>query len=170
MPIPMVIKAEFMPMSTEKNSHKSFLKPKFERNGNCKDISLISDWLAFSNWHIAYLRVAHANSHLEEPNDTDEEFGIYLPHSTHSLLFTEPVLSLPFWFAVSTASLSFFVMLMALLNNRSGSTESNVYSVPVNVSPSVKASQYCGQWYNDFVRYFTTLAVKLKLLITFMSS
>ena len=36
MPIPMVIKAELMPMSTEKNSHKSFLKPKFERNGNCR--------------------------------------------------------------------------------------------------------------------------------------
>eukprot|EP00804_Cyclotella_cryptica_P027636 CCRYP_010264-RC/>CCRYP_010264-RC protein AED:0.05 eAED:0.05 QI:198/1/1/1/1/0.71/7/3229/113 len=85
----------------------------------------------------------HANSHQEQ-SDTEEEFGINLPHSTHSLLFTEPVLSLPFWFAASTASLSFFVMILALINNRSGSTENNVYSVPVNVSPAVRASQYCG--------------------------
>ncbi|KAL3792962.1 hypothetical protein HJC23_010975 [Cyclotella cryptica] len=84
----------------------------------------------------------HANSHQEQ-SDTEEEFGINLPHSTHSLLFTEPVLSLPFWFAASTASLSFFVMILALINNRSGSTENNVYSVPVNVSPAVRASQYC---------------------------
>ncbi|KAL7487697.1 hypothetical protein ACHAW6_013274 [Cyclotella cf. meneghiniana] len=84
----------------------------------------------------------HSNNRRER-SDTEEEFGINLPHSTHSLLFTEPVLSFPFWFAVSTASLSFFVMLLALINNMSGSTEKNVFGVPVNVSPAVKASQYC---------------------------
>ncbi|KAL7521761.1 hypothetical protein ACHAWX_006442 [Stephanocyclus meneghinianus] len=85
----------------------------------------------------------HVSSHQQEQEDAKDEFVINLPHSTHSLLFTEPVLSLPFWFAVSTAGLSFFVMVLALINNKSGSTETNVYSIPVNVSPTVRASQYC---------------------------
>jgi hypothetical protein len=96
-----------------------------------------------TNWPVPFLALGYANNNQEQSHE-EEEFGINLPHSTHSLLFTEPVSSFPFWFAVSTACLSFFVMILALINNTIGSSENNVYGVPVNVSPAVKASQYCG--------------------------
>lgn len=123
----------------------------------------------FHNRPSPFMRVGHSNNRRER-SDTEEEFGINLPHSTHSLLFTEPVLSFPFWFAVSTASLSFFVMLLALINNMSGSTEKNVFGVPVNVSPAVKASQYCGQWYHASDQLYFMMALNLKKMFSLISS
>ena len=50
-------------------------------------------------------------SHLYEGYEDD---AISFPQSTHSWLFTESVMSLPFWFAIGIAGLSYTCMILAL--------------------------------------------------------
>lgn len=69
-----------------------------------------------------------------------------LPQSTHMLLFTEPVCSLPFAFAVVILVLSLTCLRLAEeglgFTNRDGDDSWNLDTVPVNVSKSVRAAQY----------------------------
>ncbi len=64
-----------------------------------------------------------------------------MPQSTHSLLFTENVLSLPFVFGfvilcISSSSLS-FALIEALQAD-----ERNNYNIPANVTFTVRGAQY----------------------------
>ena len=60
---------------------------------------------------------------------------IQLPQSTHSLLFTEPVLSVPFAFAVGILLLSFVCLALVLIGTWTS-------DVPVNVTVPVRVAQY----------------------------
>ena len=72
----------------------------------------------------------------------DRHDMIRLPQSTHSLLFTEKVLSLPFGFAFVVLCGSFSCLLLALWDNLSGSSPENPLNVPANVSVQVRAAQF----------------------------
>jgi len=65
-----------------------------------------------------------------------------LPESTHTLLFTEPVCSPPFAFAVGIAIMSYLCLILTLENNVSDGSEGNRIDVPANVSTSVRVAQY----------------------------
>jgi len=67
---------------------------------------------------------------------------LHLPESSHSLLFTESVWSLPFWFAAAIAALSCSCLGLAFAYNISDGTKSNPFAVPVNISTSVRIAQY----------------------------
>jgi hypothetical protein len=75
-----------------------------------------------------------------------------LPKSTHTLLFSEPICSFPFVFAVAIALVCFSCLSLALVNNLfkeapGGWNNANlargiVDSIPANVTASVRVSQY----------------------------
>lgn len=67
---------------------------------------------------------------------------IMLPQSTHSLLFTEKVCSIPFGFAFVVLVVSFTCLGLALWDGLSGRVPGNPLNVPVNVSHQVRISQY----------------------------
>ncbi|KAL7534025.1 hypothetical protein ACHAXR_005587 [Thalassiosira sp. AJA248-18] len=77
---------------------------------------------------------------FQENKDMREEEGaldpIQLPQSTHSLLFTSPVFSLPFAFAVGILAISFLCLGLAFANT----LQTN--DIPVNVSWGVRGAQY----------------------------
>ncbi|KAL7535670.1 hypothetical protein ACHAXR_006658 [Thalassiosira sp. AJA248-18] len=85
------------------------------------------------------------NSYM--PSDDDpyggiEEEAIMFPQSTHSWLFTENVDSLPFCFAVAIVTLSYFCLILALINIFEDYEPENPFSVPYQVKTSVRISQY----------------------------
>ncbi|KAL9186453.1 hypothetical protein ACHAXT_005691 [Thalassiosira profunda] len=61
---------------------------------------------------------------------------VLLPQSTHSLLFTEPVLSAPFAFAVAILVVSFGCLGLAFTDGF------QVNDIPVNVTAAVRGAQY----------------------------
>ncbi|KAL9178938.1 hypothetical protein ACHAXT_011911 [Thalassiosira profunda] len=72
----------------------------------------------------------------------DQQDKILLPQSTHSLLFTERVCSLPFFFAIFVLFVSFACLGLALWDNLSVGYPGNPLGVPVNVSEQVRAAQF----------------------------
>ena len=72
---------------------------------------------------------------------------LMLPQSTHSLLFTGSVVSLPFAFAFSIVIVSYSCLALALVNNLLGGYPGNIMNVPVAVVPSVRGAQYLGALY-----------------------
>ena len=79
------------------------------------------------------------NGSRKEP--THQE-AITLPQSTHTLLFTEKVPSLPFAFAFIIYGISATCLILALIDNLDGSTAQNPLNVPANISASVRVAQY----------------------------
>ena len=77
------------------------------------------------------------NSYSKDNTDikTREEV-ITLPESTHSFLFTEPINSLPFAFAIGIAVISYTCLALALQNNLKCGV------IPSNVDISVRVAQY----------------------------
>jgi hypothetical protein len=81
------------------------------------------------------------NEHDDEKDDDSDP--ITLPESTHTLLFTEPIKSKPFLFSVIIAAMSTLCLLLALMNNLPQAGEGFKDIIPANVTPAVKAAQYC---------------------------
>src|SRR5210317_1295295 len=79
-------------------------------------------------------------------DDTKDEYSeddpIELTRSTHSLLFSEPVCSLPFLFAIIIAMMSFICLILACYNNMQDSSDGNYLNVPVGVTIDVRIAQY----------------------------
>ena len=77
------------------------------------------------------------NCYSKEDTDikTREEV-ITLPESTHSFLFTEPINSLPFAFAIGIAVISYTCLALSLQNNLKCGI------IPSNVDISVRIAQY----------------------------
>ena len=65
---------------------------------------------------------------------------IILPKSTHTLLFTEPINSVPFAIGLFIASLSIICLLLALFND--GLSRGLKDVIPSNVDVAVKTAQY----------------------------
>ena len=70
------------------------------------------------------------------------EETLMLPHSTHTMLFTEDVCSLPFFFAMFVLFVSFSCLCLALWDGLGEGSPGNPLGVPVNVSHQVRAAQY----------------------------
>mmetsp|Transcript_35784 Transcript_35784/g.58311 ORF Transcript_35784/g.58311 Transcript_35784/m.58311 type:complete len:644 (-) Transcript_35784:81-2012(-) len=71
------------------------------------------------------------------------EEPILLTQSTHSFLFTEPICSLPFSFALGIVAISYTCLILALFNNIAEDNSSrNFFNVPVGVTLDVKIAQY----------------------------
>ncbi|KAL7539202.1 hypothetical protein ACHAXR_009093 [Thalassiosira sp. AJA248-18] len=81
-----------------------------------------------------------ANGNISD-DDVEYHEMIEIPQSTHSLLFTENVMSVPFAFAATVYVVSMSCLLLALLDNLSGGSKDNPLNVPANVSPAVRAAQ-----------------------------
>lgn len=80
-------------------------------------------------------------------NDAGDPEPMQLPPSTHSLLFTQPVGSLPFAFSAGIAAMSFFCLALAFWNNmdlENAPHQDGIPNLPVNVSTTVRAAQYFG--------------------------
>ena len=86
----------------------------------------------------------------DEKDDDHEEDYTVLPESTHTLLHTEKIASVPFVYAVFIAGLSMLCLLLVLLNEMSKGDEGNWLSVPGGVSNAVRVAQYCGEFINLF--------------------
>jgi hypothetical protein len=76
----------------------------------------------------------------DSKDDREENDPITLPESTHTLLFTEPINSIPFCWALMIAAGSFLCLILALLDNPWGNFQNRI---PANVIPPVRISQYC---------------------------
>ena len=77
----------------------------------------------------------HLDLTIDADSDGAEEI-LKLPESTHSFLFTEPVLSVPFVFGVGIAAISYTCLILALINNLTSG------KVPSNVDVCVRIAQY----------------------------
>ena len=80
-------------------------------------------------------------------NDGGVADPVEIPASTHSLLFTQPVRSLPFAYAVGVALLSLCSLALVSWNSTGLTKEKRedfdlIPNVPVNVSTSVRMAQY----------------------------
>ena len=81
-------------------------------------------------------------------DDTKEapEYGepdpIELTKSTHSFLFSEPINSLPFGFAIIVVLMSYTCLFLACYNNMQGGNEDNRLNAPVGVTVEVRIAQY----------------------------
>ena len=83
------------------------------------------------------------NCTLEQKEERDDvKDDMQLPQSTHTLFFTENLLSLPFAFGTVIVAMSCLCLILVLLNNLHGGSEGNVFDVPANVSTHVRAAQY----------------------------
>lgn len=80
-------------------------------------------------------------------NDAGDPEPLRLPPSTHSLLFTQPVRSLPFAFATGIVVMSNVCLVVVFWNNMDLGNlprERVIANLPVNVSVTVRAAQYFG--------------------------
>mmetsp|Transcript_688 Transcript_688/g.1137 ORF Transcript_688/g.1137 Transcript_688/m.1137 type:complete len:644 (-) Transcript_688:26-1957(-) len=78
----------------------------------------------------------------EEDSEYSEPDPIELTRSTHSLLFSEPINSLPFVFAIIIVLMSYTCLFLACYNNIQGGSPGNRLNVPVGVSGDVRIAQY----------------------------
>ncbi len=88
------------------------------------------------------VRIIEDGNISDEDDEKDHNEPILLPQSTHTLLFTEPVFSFPFIFAVIIAIMSAMCLILALMNNATHGLSGNRLSIPVNVGPAVRGAQY----------------------------
>jgi hypothetical protein len=79
---------------------------------------------------------------LDDDVDGIEEEAITFPQSTHSWLFTQHLLSLPFWFSVGIVALSYTCLILALVNIFEEWSPDNPFNVPYQVQPTVRIAQY----------------------------
>ena len=82
------------------------------------------------------------NEYVEEP--------IILPQSTNSLLFTEPICSVPFAYACGVFLLSVISLALAMVNNLEDGSAENPFGLPVQVDISVRIAQYVGEQKQHF--------------------
>jgi len=80
----------------------------------------------------------NGNATKEEDGKEDALAPIKLPQSTHSLLFTEPVFSLPFAFAVVILFMAAACLGLAFATAAGPGTD----DIPVNVTNQVRGAQY----------------------------
>jgi len=85
---------------------------------------------------------ARSGSEVSIGIEDDDHEIIKLPQSTHSLLFTENIFSIPFSFALLVFFLSIACLGLALLDNLNGGSPGNPLNIPANVPPEVRAAQY----------------------------
>ena len=70
--------------------------------------------------------------------DEPEREPFCLPESTHTLLFTQPVCSIPFFYALVIAAVSVFCLLLALSYN----ADIDDLNIPAFVRLQVRFAQY----------------------------
>ena len=102
----------------------------------------IAPGVSFQNNQSVAYSIGQSKRPSEGPMQVEYLEAITLPQSTHTLLFTEHVFSLPFGFAFLILILSIGCLALALTDNLDGGTSDNPLKVPPNVSLSVRIAQY----------------------------
>lgn len=90
-------------------------------------------------------RLKSLRRQLSMKYDNTTEKYLELPDSTHTLLHTEPIASIPFLFSLAIAVLSATCLLLVLVNEWSDGQDGNFLDVPTGVSTGVRGAQYCGK-------------------------
>ena len=88
-------------------------------------------------------KIAATAVDLNEDDSKDDRVDndpITLPESTHTLLFTEPINSIPFCWALVIAAGSFLCLILALQDNPWRNFQNEI---PANVPQNVRIAQYC---------------------------
>ena len=71
----------------------------------------------------------------------------HLAESTHSLLITEPIASLPFMFGVFSIALSISCLCLVLTSSIEKGTSRNRLGIPAGVAATTRAAQFLGKLY-----------------------
>lgn len=71
----------------------------------------------------------------------------HLAESTHSLLITEPIASLPFMFGLFSIALSISCLCLVLTSSIKKGTSRNRLGIPAGVSATTRAAQFLGKLY-----------------------
>ena len=71
----------------------------------------------------------------------------HLAESTHSLLITEPIASLPFMFGVLSIALSISCLCLVLTSSIKKGTSRNRLGIPAGVAATTRAAQFLGKLY-----------------------
>ncbi len=71
----------------------------------------------------------------------------HLAESTHSLLITEPITSLPFMFGVFSIALSISCLCLVLTSSIKKGTSRNRLGIPAGVDGTTRAAQFLGKLY-----------------------
>ena len=96
---------------------------------------------------------------ISDTDDAKDGVGeeITFPESSHSFLFTESVTSIPFFFSLVIATMSYLCLIIAFIDNF------NNMDIPVNVTTSVRVAQYMGELLNKY-QYTTISSFYLKFV------
>ena len=91
--------------------------------------------------------VSHVKRRLSYEYDNLQHMHNYmeLPASTHTLLHTEPICSVPFLFSLGIAVLSAMCLILVLVSELKPGEEGNWLDVPTGITSSVTVAQYCGE-------------------------
>jgi hypothetical protein len=71
----------------------------------------------------------------------------HLAESTHSLLITEPIASIPFMFGVLSIALSISCLCLVLTSSIKKGTSRNRLGIPAGVAATTRAAQFLGKLY-----------------------
>ena len=82
---------------------------------------------------------------LSRNYDNNNEKYVGLPASTHTMLHTEQITSIPFLFSLGVAILAASCLLLVLVNELSNAQKGNILDVPTGVSSGVRGAQFCGK-------------------------
>ncbi len=103
-------------------------------------------------------------------NDVDDEGSVTemkFPGSTYTLLFTSPIMSIPFIFASMSTSLCYICLLLSLFNLFSESSPDNLFGVPAGVKPEVRGAQYVGVLVGKFFEFMSSACLFMRLIGVF---
>lgn len=119
--------------------NNSITRYDYSNNGQSNDLQLKHDNDIEVNGEVA---PQDAINDTKDDHEYGESDPIELTRSTHSLLFTEPVNSLPFVFALIIVLMSYICLILAYYNNMQGSSDGNYFNVPRGVTSDVRIAQY----------------------------
>lgn len=86
-----------------------------------------------NNGHLALEDSEKDEKDNVDDDGVNEEEPIVLTQSTHSLIFTEPICSAPFWFGLVVAAMSYACLILVMLHNMSYGEPGNWLNVPAQV-------------------------------------
>lgn len=109
------------------------IKTNDANSGQAKDLQFMTDSLEING---------SAADDTKEDSEYSEPDPIELTQSTHSLLFSEPINSLPFAFALIIVLMSYTCLILACWNNMQGGYQGNRLNAPMGVEVDVRIAQY----------------------------
>ena len=107
-------------------------------SGQTKDLQIMTDALEVNE----NASPQSAVDDTKEDSEYSEPDPIQLTRSTHSLLFTEPISSIPFAFALIIVLMSYTCLFLACWYNMKDGSRGNYLNSPMGVEVDVRIAQY----------------------------